>query len=178
MKFIIEDKDFSASTENFDLAKRLLEIVSKEHFADASKMTSAEIPNDKYLTITTDDITIGGKSTTEYKGNEIWSRNDCMKYVKEASKLFVKEHGASLAELHVVQTNNVAGKPIPDTNGKCAWFRCVFDVNGEKKVTPWVFLGPFSSVADCGSLCANYCGNYVRVSSAFRAGLFESAVLN
>lgn len=174
MKFTIEDKDFSASTENFDLAKRLLEIVTKEHFASISKTISDDIPNNKYLTITADDITIGGKSTTKYNGDPIWARNDCMEHVKKADKLFQKEHGASLVELHAVQANNVAGEPIPDTNGKYAWLRCVLDVNGEKKVTPWVFLHAYSSVADCGSSCAGYCGYDVRYSSAFRAGVFGS----
>lgn len=178
MKFTIEDKDFSASTENFDLAKRLLEIVSKEHFADASKMTSAEIPNDKYLTITADDITIGGKSTTKYNGDPIWARNDCMEHVKNADKLFQKEHGAKLLEAHVVQANNVAGEPVADPQGLFVWVRCVFEVNGERKTSRWVFLSANSSVADCRSNCANDCGIGVRSNSAFRAGLFESAVLN
>lgn len=174
MKFIMEDKDFSASTENFDLAKRLLEIASKEHIADASKMTSAEIPNDKYLTITADDITIGGKSATKYNGDTIWARNDCMEHVKKADKLFQKEHGAKLLELHVVQANNVAGEPIQDPQGLFVWVRCVFEVNGERKKSRWVFLSAFSSVAGGGSGCADGCGIHVRLGSAFRAGLFGS----
>lgn len=174
MKFIIEDKDFSASTENFDLAKRLLEIVTKEHIADVSNMVSADIPNDKYLTITADDITIGDKSTTEYNGNEIFDRSDCLGYVKGVSELFVKEHGASLVELHVVQANNVAGEPIPDPEGLFCWLRGVFIINGERKTSRWVFRYASSSVADCGSNCALYCGYTVRSHSAFRAGLFGS----
>lgn len=184
MKITIESKHFTGTADNLKTAYALLDMLnqpiecSDDHIASVNNMKSVDIPNDKYLTITANDITIGGKSTTEYNGNEIWSRNDCIEYVKEASELFEKECGASLAELHVVQANNVAGKPIPDTNGKYAWFRCVFDVNGEKKVTPWVFRNASSSVADCRSNCAYYCGSHVRHYSAFRAGLFESAVLN
>lgn len=178
MKFTIEDKDFSASTENFDLAKRLLEIVTKEHFASISKTISDDIPNNKYLTITADDITIGGKSTTKYNGDTIWARNDCMEHVKKADKLFQKEHGAKLLELHVVQANNVAGEPIQDPQGLFVWVRCVFEVNGERKKSRWVFQNAISSVAACRSNCANDCGSNVRYNSAFRAGLFESAVLN
>ncbi len=38
----------------------------------------------------------------------------------------------------------------------------------------WVFRYAYSSVADCRSNCANYCGINVRNNSAFRAGLFGS----
>ena len=184
MKITIEHESFTGTANNLETAYALLDILnqpikdSASHIADASNMVSEDIPNDKYLTITADDITIGGKSTTKYNGDPIWARNDCMEHVKKADKLFQKEHGASLVELHAVQANNVAGEPIPDTNGKYAWLRCVLDVNGEKKVTPWVFRYAHSSVADCRSNCANDCGYSVRSNSAFRAGLFESAVLN
>ena len=187
MKITIEHESFTGTTNNLKTAYALLDILNKSikdsavHITDIRKIVSVDIsvdiPNNKYLTITKDDVTIGGKSTTKYNGNEIWSRNDCIEYVKEASELFEKECGASLAELHVVQANNVAGEPIPDTNGKCAWLRCVLDVNGEKKVTPWVFRRAHSSVAACRSNCAYYCGFSVRYDSAFRAGLFKSAII-
>lgn len=190
MKFAIEHELLSASTDSIDIAFDILNLlkntktaitddhfadVSKkesERFADASKTISADIPNDKYLTITADDITIGGESTTEYNDRKIWSRDGCMEYVKDASELFTKEHGASLLELHVVQANNVAGNPIPDTNGKCAWLRCVFNANGVRRITPWIYYTTYGSVAACGSLCADDCGYYVRFDTSFRGSVF------
>lgn len=176
MKITIEHEFFTGTANNLKTAYALLDILnqpvecSDEHNDDDSNMISA----DKYLTITAEDITIGGESTTEYNGNKILNRSGCMGYVKGSSELFVKEHGASLVQLHVVQTNNVAGKPIPDTNGKYAWLRCVFDVNSKKKVTPWMFLYANSSVADCESVCAGYCGYQILFNSTLRAGLFGS----
>ena len=149
-------------------------VIPPNLIADPSKMVLNDIPADKYLTITADDITIGGKSTTEYNGNEIWSRENCMKYVRDASNLFKKEYNAVLSQLYVVQANNVVGSPIPDTNGKCAWFRCVFNVNGQKRITPWIYCWSYGSVADCGSYCAISCGHYVRYDSSFRKSLFSS----
>lgn len=184
MKITIEHESFTGTANNLETAYALLDILnqpikdSASHIADASNMVSEDIPNDKYLTITADDITIGGKSTTEYNGDPIWARNDCMEHVKKADKLFQKEHGASLVELHVVQANNVAGEPIPDPEGLFCWLRGVFIINGERKASRWVFRYANSSVAACRSNCANDCGSSVRYNSAFRAGLFESAVLN
>lgn len=181
MKFAIEHELLSASTDNIDIAFDILNLlknvkmaITDDHIANASNMVSADIPNDKYLTITADDITISGESTTEYNGNKIWSRNDCMEYIKDASDLFIKERGASLLELHVVQANNVAGNPIPDANGTNAWLRCVFDVNGERRISPWIYYYTYGSVADCGSHCALYCGNCVRYYTSFRGSVFGS----
>lgn len=180
MKITITHEKFTASTEDLETAYAMLDILnqpikdSTAHIADVSKTISEDIPNDKYLTITADDITIGGKSTTKYNGDTIWTRNDCMEHVKKADELFQKEHGAKLLELHVVQANNVAGEPIPDPQGLFVWVRCVFEVNGERKTSRWVFQDAHSSVADCGSGCAIYCGRSVQSTSAFRAGLFGS----
>lgn len=176
MKITIESKHFTGTADNLKTAYALLDILnqpvecSDEHNDNASNMISA----DKYLTITADDITIGGKSTTKYNGDSIWAPNDCMEHVKNAYKLFQKEHGAQLLELHVVQANNVAGEPIPDPQGLFVWIRCVFEVNGERKTSRWVFQTAYSSVAGCRSGCAGSCGYYVRNNSAFRAGLFGS----
>lgn len=184
MKITIEHESFTGTANNLKAAYALLDILnqpikdSTAHIADVSKTISEDIPNDKYLTITKDDVTIGGKSTTKYNGDPIWARNDCMEHVKKADKLFQKEHGAKLLELHVVQANNVAGEPVADPQGLFVWVRCVFEVNGERKTSRWVFCDAYSSVADCGSHCADGRGHVVRYSSAVRAGLFESAVLN
>lgn len=181
MKFAIEHELLSASTDNIDIAfdilnllKNVKTVTTDEHIADVSKTISADIPNDKYLTITADDITIGGESTTEYNGNKIWNRDECMEYVKDTSELFTKEHGAALLELQVVQANNIVGNPIPDANGKNVWLRCVFDVNGERRITPWIYYTTYGSVADCGSSCANFCGYNVRGSTSFRGSVFGS----
>lgn len=141
---------------------------------ELEKEMAGDIPNDKYLTVTENDIAIGGEHTSKYNGTNIWDPEYCMECVREASKSFVKEHGASLEELHVVQANNITGEPIPDARGNYIWLRCVFNVNGERKISRWVFLYAYSSVADCGSNCASSCGNYVRDFSAFRAGVFGS----
>lgn len=180
MKITIESKHFTGTADNLKTAYALLDILnqpiecSDDHIADASKTISSDIPNDKYLTITADDITIGGESTTEYNGNAILNRDDCIKYVKEASKSFVKEHGVSLEELHVVQANNIAREPVPDAQGKYTWLRCVFNVNGERKLSRWVFRYTFASVGACGSYCAYDCGNSVRYDATFRSGVFGS----
>lgn len=180
MKITIEHESFTGTANNLETAYALLDILnqpikgSASHIADARKTTPDDITNNKYLTITADDITIGGKSTTKYNDDTIWARNDCMEHVKKADKLFQKEHGAKLLELHVVQANNVAGEPIPDPQGLFVWIRCVFEVNGERKKSRWVFLYAVSSVAACGSSCAYSCGSRVRDLSAFRAGLFGS----
>lgn len=180
MKITIESKHFSGTADNLKTAYALLDILnqpvecSDDHIADVSNMVSLDIPNDKYLTITADDITIGGESTTKYNGNKIWNRDGCMEYVKDASDLFTKEHGASLLELQVVQANNIVGNPIPDTNGKCAWLRCVFNANGVRRITPWIYYTTYGSVAGCGSGCASDCGGGVRNASSFRGSVFGS----
>lgn len=177
MKFTIETREFKADTESVAMARRLIDIIDNQPVPEISailKMETAEIPDDTYLTITADDITCGGKSVTEYNGNKIWARDDCMEYITDADKEFQQEHGARLVALHVVQANNMFDKPIPDPNGLYCWCRCVFDVNGQRKVSRWVFRIAYSSVADCRSYCANVCGNSVRYDSAFRAGLFGS----
>lgn len=176
MKITIESELFNGTTTNLQTARELLNMLNQQDFIEATALSpaAADISNDKYLTITAADITIGGESTAEYNGNEIYNRDYCMTCVKEVSKSFVKEYGASLEELHVVQANNVAGEPVPDAQGTCAWLRCVFNVNGERKVSRWVFRGANGSVADCGSFCALNCGDYVRYGSGFRAGVFGS----
>lgn len=176
MKFTIETPEFKAETESIKQAYRLLDIIGLEPVKDlvVKENFTTEIPNDKYLTITADDITCGGESVTEYNGNEIWSRDDVMKYVSKADHLFQDEHNAKLLELHVIQANNIAGEPMPDKNGKNCWLRCVFEINGARKITPWVFRGAYGSVADCGSDCASDCGGDVRYNASFRGSLFGS----
>ena len=177
MKFTLETELIKAEATTVDTAIRLLNLLS-EPVPVLDNNNGDDLSADTYLTITANDITIGGKSTTKYNGDPIWARNDCMEHVKKADKLFQKEHGAKLLELHVVQANNVAGEPVADPQGLFVWVRCVFEVNGERKTSRWGFLNAFSSVADCGSHCASLCGRHVRSYSAFRAGLFESAVQN
>ncbi len=188
MKFTIEHELLNATTDNLHVAQSLLDILkqstkfeeittTKKDFGikidDVEEPTIDDISADKYLTITADDITIGGKSTTKYNGYDIWNRDMCMKYVQESSKLFFEEHGVSLLELHVVQTNNSVGNPMPDVNGKCCWLRCVFDVYGKQKTTPWVFIYDYGSAANCANFCAYRCAYYVRDYAAFRSALFS-----
>lgn len=176
MKITIQTDEFSAETGNVNMAINMLKFISDEPapITQPSASKTAEIPNDTYLTITADDITCGGKSVTEYNGQKISWRDDCMKYVRGANDLFKKEHNAELLELHVVQANNMFDNPMPDANGKFTWLRCVFKVNGERKLSRWVFRNAYGSVADCRSLCASSCGYDVRSNSAFRAGVFGS----
>lgn len=176
MKFTIESEIFKAETESAGMARRLMDIIDNQPVpaGTCKESLQVEIPDDAYLTITADDITCGGKSVTEYNGNKIYERGDCMEYVAETNKGFEKEHGAKLVALHVVQTNNMFDNPIPDPKGLYCWCRCVFDVNGEQKVSRWVFRYADSTVADCRSYCARSCGDLVRYNSAFRAGLFAS----
>ncbi len=76
-------------------------------------------------------------------------------------------------------TSNTAVEELRDSNGEIATGGertgryCWCQLSHPAK-SRWVFLYALSSVADCRSNCANYCGGHVRSLSAFRAGLFGS----
>lgn len=181
MKISIETQFLKAETDNLIIAFSLLEILDKwehnnpDHIADVSnmdspisKMETTEIPNDKYLTITANEITIGGE--------KIWDAEGAVCYFKESIPLFKQEHNIDVVELHCLQSSTVGqyatpGNPVPDTNGVYSWCRIK---TRDGRLSRWVFRYASSSVADCRSSCALYCGRDVWFNSAFRAGVFGS----
>ena len=74
---------------------------------------------------------------------------------------------------------NTAVEELRDSNGEIATGGeitgryCWCQLSHPAK-SRWVFRYAFSSVAHCGSDCADNCSFHARINSAFRAGLFGS----
>ncbi len=191
MKFTIEHELLNATTDNLHVAQSLLDILkqstkfeeittTKKDFGikidDVEEPTTDDIPADKYLTITENNIKCGGKFTKTYNGAEIWCIDDAIQYFKESIPLFKEESGLDVTELHVLQSSTEGkyaqpGNPVADPNGKCCWCRIK---TKDGKLSRWVFLYASGSVDDCRSSCANYCGAYVQGDSGFRGSVFGS----
>ena len=75
MKFTLETELIKAEATTVDTAIRLLNLLS-EPVPVLDNNNGDDLSADTYLTITANDITIGGKSTTKYNGDPIWARND------------------------------------------------------------------------------------------------------
>lgn len=139
-----------------------------------------DIPNTEYVTITADDVLVGGESVTEYHGEKIYNLYHCPAYLKEARDIIREENGCELLEIHCLQSSTEGewlktGNPVADKKGVNCWVRIKFkDTDGAERVSLWAFSITYSSASDCASDCANYCGYGVQVSSSLRAGLFGS----
>lgn len=147
-----------------------------------SKMEKVEscpenMPTDKdYITITADDVLVGGESVREYNGEKIYNYYHLPAYFKEIRD-DVAEKGIKLLEIHCLQSLTdgeyaKTGNPTPDKNGCSAWCRCVWEKDGEKHTGCWVFRYTFSSAAYCANDCAAHCANYVRRGASFRSAVF------
>lgn len=188
MKFTIEHELLNATTDNLNVAYSLLAIlnqpVNTENAFDikiydnpeVAATATDDIPADKYLTITEKGIKCGGKFTKTYNGEEIWCIADAIQYFKDSIPLFKEESGLDVTELHVLQSSTDGkyaqpGNPVADPNGEFCWCRIK---TKDGKLSRWVFRSAYGSVADCGSHCADYCGNSVQGDSSFRGSVFGS----
>lgn len=168
-----------------NLAKLMEEATRDENAqSDNEKNSGAEIPNTEYVTITADDVLVGGKSATEYNGQQIYNLYHCPAYFKEARDIIREENSCELLEIHCLQSSTEGewlktGNPVADENGENCWVRIKFkDMAGAERVSLWAFDYTYSSASECASYCANYCGNRVRSDSSLRAGLFGSVGVN
>lgn len=143
-----------------------------------------DIPNTEYVTITADDVFVGGESATEYHGKKIYNLYDCPAYFKEARDIIRDEYGCELLEIHCLQSSTngkyaKAGNPVADKDGENAWVRVVYlDKNKQKAVSLWAFYYTYGSAPACASYCSSYCGDYVLYYASLRAGLFGSVGVN
>ena len=134
-----------------------------------------KITNKDYITITADGVTVGGKPTTTYRGEQIWRVGSLSADFREIQKIFQREYCAAPVEMRVMssETNGEyakAGNPSPK-HGSNGWVSFVF-ANGIE--TRWVFFYSYSSASFCADDCADACGYYVRAYSDFRSGVFGS----
>lgn len=137
------------------------------------------ITNKDYITITADDVLVGGESVREYNGEKIYNYYHLPAYFKEIRD-DVAEKGIKLLEIHCLQSSTDGeyaekGNPTPDKNGCSAWCRCVWEKDGEKHTGCWVFGGTYGSAADCANDCARNCAYAVRSYAGFRAAVFGDA---
>lgn len=141
------------------------------------EMAAENSPTDKdYITITADDVLVGGESVREYNGEEIYNYYHLPAYFKEIRDGVAKQ-GIKLLEIHCLQSSTdgeyaETGNPTPDKNGCSAWCRCVWEKDGEKHIGSWVFYITYSSAAYCAYYCAYSCAYYVRGYASFRSALF------
>jgi len=132
-----------------------------------------------YITITADDVVVGGESVREYNGEEIYNYYHLPAYFKEIRDN-VAEKGIKLLEIHCLQSSTDGeyaekGNPTPDKNGCSAWCRCVWKKDGKKHIGAWVFNRTTDSAALCARYCADFCAYYVRDLAGFRAAVFGDA---
>ncbi|MBO4683329.1 MAG: hypothetical protein J5611_01990, partial [Alphaproteobacteria bacterium] len=133
------------------------------------------ITNKDYITITDTKVMVGGKETTEYRGENIANVEFLPNYLKDIQKVVKREYGIAPTEMHVLAsktTGNYAMSGTPSAkHGKNAWVRFML-ANGLQ--TPWVFNSSYSSASGCAGDCAAACGDLVQNAPAFRSGLFGS----
>lgn len=150
--------------------------------SSVSKMEIIEMPtenvpiNKDYITITVDDVLVGGESVREYNGEKIYNYYHLPAYFKEIRD-DVAEKGIKLLEIHCLQSSTDGeyakiGNPTPDKNGCSAWCRCVWEKDGKKYIGAWVFDDTYGSAADCAAGCAGRCAYYVRSDASFRSAVF------
>ena len=173
--------------QNNELYKNLVDCITRleEKIYNSKSKTvesyqPAEIPNTEYITITADDVYVGGEPATQYNGQDIYNCYFCPAYFKEARDIIRKENGCELLEIHCLQSSTdgeyaESGNPIPDKSGKSCWLRIKFkDKDGTPAVSLWVFNSTYGSASVCAYYCAFYCGRSVRYYSDLRSGLFGS----
>lgn len=140
----------------------------------------AEIPNTEYVTITADDVYVGGEPAIKYHDENIYRPYLCVAFFKEARDIIREEYGYELLEIHALQSSTEGewtktGNPIPDKNGTCAWIRVKYK-NKENIVVSslWAFNYDYGNASNCASDCTDYCGFRVRHAADLRGGLFGS----
>ena len=158
--------------------EKLQSIVCKNVQTDAESRLENVPTNKDYITITADDVLVGGKSVCEYNGEKIYNYYHLPAYFKEIRD-DVAEQGIKLLEIHYLQSSTdgkyaETGNPTSDKNGCSAWCRCVWEKDGEIHIGEWVFYDTFSSAANCAGNCAYGCAAGVRSLAGFRAAVFET----
>lgn len=154
--------------------EKLQSIVSKTEKVESCLKN---MPTNKdFITITADDVLVGGESVREYNGEKIYNYYHLPAYFKEIRD-DVAEKGIKLLEIHCLQSSTDGeyaekGNPTPDKKGCSAWCRRVWEKDGEKHIGAWVFRNTFGSAAGCASGCADVCAYNVRSSAGFRAAVF------
>ena len=156
--------------------EKLQSIVCKNVQTDAESRLENVPTNKDFITITADDVLVGGESVREYNGEKIYNYYHLPAYFKEIRD-DVAEKGIKLLEIHCLQSSTDGeyakiGNPTPDKNGCSAWCRCVWEKDGEKQTGSWVFHNTYSSAADCAYYCAYDCAYYVRLFASFRSAVF------
>lgn len=156
--------------------EKLQSIVCKNVQTDAESRLENVPTNKDYITITADDVLVGGKSVREYNGEKIYNYYHLPAYFKEIRD-DVAEKGIKLLEIHCLQSSTdgeyaKTGNPTPDKNGCSAWCRCVWEKDGEIHIGEWVFSNTYSSAAYCAYFCADACADGVRDNASFRSAVF------
>lgn len=163
-----------------DCITRLEEKINNSNPESVKQEQPAEIPNTEYITITADDVYVGGEPATQYNGEDIYRPYLCVAYFKEARDIIREEYGYELLELHCLQSSTKGewaktGNPVPDKDGTYTWLRAVYtDKEGNKVASRWVFYRDFGSASSCASNCSDSCGSRARFDGALRVGLFGS----
>ncbi|MBQ3944383.1 MAG: hypothetical protein II670_02080 [Alphaproteobacteria bacterium] len=162
-----------------DVAQIIGAINNIKETLDGLKTTETkDTPNTEYVTITADDVLVGGKSATEYNGQQIYNLYHCPAYFKEARDIIREENSCELLEIHCLQSSTEGewlgtGNPVADKNGENCWVRIKFkDMAGVERVSLWAFYNAYGSASECASICTYYCGYGVQNYSSLRAGLF------
>jgi hypothetical protein len=178
------DENFDRMWAEFtDLQEKLTQITGNNS-ENSTQNSKNDIPDTEYVTITADDVLVGGESATEYHGEKIYNLYHCPAYFKEARDIIREENSCELLEIHCLQSSTEGewlktGNPVADKNGEKCWIRIKFkDMAGAERVSLWAFDDTFSSDSVCASGCAFYCGGSVRDGASLRAGLFGSVGVN
>ncbi len=174
----VNEMQESQNTYWTDIAeiKKELQTRAENVQPDAESRPENVITDKDYITITADDVLVGGESVREYNGEKIYNYYHLPAYFKEIRD-DVAEKGIKLLEIHCLQSSTdgeyaKTGNPMPDKDGCSAWCRCVWEKDGEKHIGSWVFFNSFSSAAYCAYICANHCAYAVRAIADFRSAVF------
>lgn len=134
----------------------------------------ADIPNNKYTTINEGRISVGGKSATTYRGEQIKSLNYVREYFAD-----IQELNKNVVELHVIssETRGKYAKPgnPSEKTGPSVWCRIKLK-NGN--LTAWVFIGTYGSATNCAGICAYDCVITVRYDASFRQAVLSATIDN
>lgn len=174
---MIKELDFESNTS--DILSKVNEIIRFYNSIKSEKKVT-NIPDTEYVTITADDVLVGGKSVTEYHGQKIYNLYHCPAYFKEARDLICEENGCELLEIHCLQSSTEGewlktGNPVADKKGVNCWVRIKFkDTDRAERVSLWAFYDTYSSASECASDCSNRCGAHVLNFSSLRSALFGS----
>lgn len=155
---------------------------SKMEQSDTESRPENALTNKDYITITANDVLVGGESATEYNGEKIYNLYHLPAYFKELRDIVREEYNVELLEIQCMQSSTQGtypeqGNPVPDKSGVYSWCRCVWKNKDGNTVSPlaWVFRADRGSASACAYYCATNCAYAARFYSAFRAALFLGA---